>query len=381
MATPADFFNPFAKAAHSETSLRSVIDIAKLPKTGGVFFQKARVSSPLQINGKDRDRYLVSGRPYRLTIKGQGTIAVKTTAKTFVRFEVTLNESSLGASALHLNITSRDVSLYTKDRNGDEKTIFHESQSDPSRDIALNAEYETIYWLSIDSNNGVLKYGKHLANKKMTLIEACLKREDAHGRLVWSKPEEHSWIKDLSYITWASDSDQATTLEDSVENPRSGQAVIDPLPVVIDSAPFVHSSDQISLDDIAKGAYTLPGSLPQACQVLYDSVAGARIVLNDKDFPDFSEAIEYNCTTPGLWAYEKLKEKKGEFGGEKETYLRITLGLNMVLHGTIRCTWYNTLGYLPAKNGTEKLDEEVVRDAPIEVGTADLDEGSIADHS
>ena len=59
---------------------------------------------------------------------------------------------------------------------------------------------------------------------------------------------------------------------------------------------------------------------------------GNNFVLNDTDFPDFSKAIEYSIATPGLWWYEKLKDKSTEFNKDDpnilETYLRITLSEN-----------------------------------------------------
>jgi len=73
-------------------------------------------------------------------------------------------------------------------------------------------------------------------------------------------------------------------------------------------------------------------NLPLTSQKLYNAISGSNIKLDDADFPQFSQAIEYSIRTPGLWCYEKLKEKSTEFNKDKpnelETYLRITLGQN-----------------------------------------------------
>lgn len=65
---------------------------------------------------------------------------------------------------------------------------------------------------------------------------------------------------------------------------------------------------------------------------MYDCISGKKFVLNDKDFPDFSDAIEYSIATKGLWCNTTLANKSKEFNKDKpnllETYLRITLGSN-----------------------------------------------------
>jgi hypothetical protein len=65
-------------------------------------------------------------------------------------------------------------------------------------------------------------------------------------------------------------------------------------------------------------------------QQLYENVAGKKFVLNDANFPDFAEAIEYSIVTPGCWCYETLKAKSEKQPPEytKRIYLRITLGQN-----------------------------------------------------
>jgi hypothetical protein len=75
-------------------------------------------------------------------------------------------------------------------------------------------------------------------------------------------------------------------------------------------------------------------NLPDACQQLYANVTGKKIILDDDDFPEFSQAIQHSCTTPGCWAYETLEAKATEFDkthpDRLQTYLRITLGYNGV---------------------------------------------------
>lgn len=62
-------------------------------------------------------------------------------------------------------------------------------------DCYLVPEAEVPYWLSIDSNNGLLRYGIGLVNSQLTVLEAKLK-EEIDGKMVWKDPK-YSWIEDL----------------------------------------------------------------------------------------------------------------------------------------------------------------------------------------
>jgi hypothetical protein len=94
----------------------------------------------------------------------------------------------------------------------------------------------------------------------------------------------------------------------------------------------VKNTDHLSMNDIAQGSYMPKSNLSLISQKLYDCISGKKFILDDKDFPDFSKAIEYSIVTDGMWCNKKLKDKSNEFSKEKpniyETYLRITLGTN-----------------------------------------------------
>jgi hypothetical protein len=93
---------------------------------------------------------------------------------------------------------------------------------------------------------------------------------------------------------------------------------------------FIKDTESLTMDDVA-GTTVLPSAaLSTTAQQLYNSICGKKFILNSSDFPEFSDAIEQSIKTPGLWCYERLKQKANEFGTShpKETYLRITLGIN-----------------------------------------------------
>ena len=103
-------------------------------------------------------------------------------------------------------------------------------------------------------------------------------------------------------------------------------------PITLKLPLLVKNTDELSMNDIAKGEILPHSNLSAAGQQLYNCISGRRFILNDADFPDFAKAIEYSIATPGLWCNKRLKEKANEFSkkkpNKKETYLRITLGEN-----------------------------------------------------
>jgi hypothetical protein len=95
---------------------------------------------------------------------------------------------------------------------------------------------------------------------------------------------------------------------------------------------IIKNTHELTMDHIANNEYLPCANLSPTAKILYESISGKHFVLNDKDFPDFSKAIEHSIATEGCWCYETLKKKENEFSKEKpnilETYLRITLGIN-----------------------------------------------------
>ena len=129
---------------------------------------------------------------------------------------------------------------------------------------------------------------------------------------------------------------QSLELLTTIEIPESSSSII-PLrllrdPVTVSIPLLIKNTNELTMNDIAKGAYLPSSNLSTMGQQLYNCVSGKRFILDDADFPEFSKAIEYSIATPGQWCNTKLKEKATEFNKDqpniKETYLRITLGQN-----------------------------------------------------
>lgn len=90
------------------------------------------------------------------------------------------------------------------------------------------------------------------------------------------------------------------------------------------------SQDQITLKQIEEFSAMTWANLPEACQKLYHTISGPNITVKSPEFPDLPEAIDRSCRDPMKLCGGILESKKGEFGSIDETYLRITVGDNLV---------------------------------------------------
>ncbi|MCI5148232.1 MAG: hypothetical protein D3916_02320 [Candidatus Electrothrix sp. MAN1_4] len=223
-------------------------------------------------------------------------------------------------------------------------TEFYQS-SDPALLVEQDQTNQS-YWISLDSNNRKILYGKGEPLPDLTLRE-----------IPWKDSDNFELIaRHLQLVT--------------TKITRSTESTILKNPVNIKINPLIIPEDEITLDIIAQNTGSVVRDLPMACQTLYGHIAHENINLAPPDFPEFTQAIQYSINKPGCICYEKLKEKGEPFG-----YLRITLDPNLgdspgqpyvleiwpagngspihnhggacavikVLHGQIQISWYKTL--------------------------------------
>ncbi|KIK52331.1 hypothetical protein GYMLUDRAFT_77852 [Collybiopsis luxurians FD-317 M1] len=312
-----------------------------------------------------------------LIINGQGTVAVSVppTPNGFLHMYIKVPSPGLPLSrGLLLSVTPDSCGIWWVDENGGihkfDKSVITEKK--PRKDGWLK-EYEANYWLSLDLPHGCIQYGIGLFTIKSVVFQVKLKSENAQGRWIWS--EGWDWLQQLKQV--------------KVFTPETSQLATTPLSIVSDLPPLIRSSNQMSLDDLASGQFTVPENLPDECQKLYHNIAGPAFTLDTPDFPDFSSAIEYSVNTQGAYGYNLLESKHQTKPGEKKlssdprgTYLRITIGDNLgdspgipyvleiwpaghfspvhdhgkayavirVLHGSIECTYYDSLQASPQPN-------------------------------
>lgn len=240
-----------------------------------------------------------------LIVKGQGVFLFRTTDNTAPCIFYVYNTDMSDGYRVELTLDGVSVSRIS------DGTPYVDAKNNMGL-IDTNGAY---YWFSLDSQNQTLRLGIGEARVETIVYQFTFFFQD-NGDRKTNKLFMES-LETIHISSESTDIEPIRLLRDPVTNKM---------------AALVKDRDSLSMDDIAKGTYLPKANLSLAAQQLYDCIAGKKFVLDDYDFPEFTQAIEYSIKTPGCWCNKKLKEKSTEFNKDKpnllETYLRITLGQN-----------------------------------------------------
>lgn len=233
--------------------------------------------------------------PAVFPVKGQGTVSVSIDPAAMPHpFEIALAPEAPMLSRLSLTIEQGRVALWAC--RGNQRQMLA-SESAPG--IGLNAAGEAQpYWLSLDTNNGRVRYGKGETLRVLMLFEYSWNQ----GGDRTDSPVPFSGSLDRVHVMHA--------------NVRAVEIV--PIPVNLDPAPRIVPADLMTLEKLSLNTATVVQDLPPACQRLYANVAGAGINMTPEDFPEFPQAIQHSIVTPGCICYEQLKQKDPIFGHLRE---------------------------------------------------------------
>jgi len=237
-----------------------------------------------------------------LPIKGQGIIVFKACSDTNVMFTIYDSDRS---QALH--ITFLKGKILVSMLNGNHKTILHDSSNNNGL-LNLPGIY---YWFSLDAQNQKLYAG--IGEPRSETIEYTYLFSQTNHKT------NKSFLESLTHVTYSNTNVHIIRVS---KDPITNTAI----PMI------VKDTNKLTMMDIAKMSYMPKANLSSISQKLYDCISGKNFILDDSDFPNFSEAIEYSIATEGCWCNTTLKKKSTEFNKDvpniKETYLRITLGAN-----------------------------------------------------
>jgi hypothetical protein len=186
---------------------------------------------------------------------------------------------------------------------------------DKNNTKGLSDDSTAYYWVSIDLHNQRLYAG--VGEARLDTVIYKYKFLQTEGSL-WKKSNKiRDFLSSLTHIDTCEGIKVLRLLRDPVTTP---------IPMLI------KASETLTMNDIAEGKILPSANLTPVNKKLYDYISGKNFILDDRDFPDFSKAIEHSILTPGLWCNTRLKEKSTEFSKDKpnllETYLRITMGQN-----------------------------------------------------
>ena len=274
----------------------------------------------------------------QLIIPGQGALTF-TIPRGVKEASILFSANLLGSASLLFKINEEDAGFYhidaTSPEGSQESPI---SVLDGSRIVpdipdgypaGIDSNEKCVYWVSIDSINKVLRYGKGEMRLKTIL------REYHYGipPTVFTKDidnDPYPFIQNVRKI--------------EPKNVNLAHAWIEP--ITTEPPVSVLPSSEFTMDQAAsaENIHATPTDLSPECQVLYGNVAGEKFSLNTPDFPDFEQALEYSIRTEGClaWRIIDYKLRHSSFKKEDEqtdssirsvdddyveVYLRITLGV------------------------------------------------------
>jgi predicted metal-dependent enzyme (double-stranded beta helix superfamily) len=238
-----------------------------------------------------------------LIVHGQGVFIFQNQDNTKSSCFQFYNKDNKNGLKVEFNVNSVKVS----------KIPTNESFVDDTNNKGLVNKKGSYYWFSLDSQNQKLQAGVGEPRIENVIYSYQFPNSD---KTLWETNK--SFLEDLISVN-ASD-----------KNIKPMKLLKDP---ITRSVPLlVKNTDELTMSHIANNQFLPNSHLSPTAQQLYDCISGKQFILNDSEFPDFSKAIEYSIATPGLWCYEKLKDKSTEFNKDDpnilETYLRITLSEN-----------------------------------------------------
>lgn len=292
----------------------------------------------------------------KLEVKGQGTVGFSCQAQK--RFRILFRS---GCSSLMVDIGESRTSFRFVTKGQIDMILCEVEKCDVETDPFLDTEREQIYWLSIDKNNNMIRFGKGEMVAELCELEF-----------------DFSHLREKNQLDWVSLLDSFSIAGNfSKEELRKIKPIYRRLPVTTSAPPIIVARDQMNLSLIDSNEATVVNNLSTECMQLYNNIAGQNLTLNTPDFPDFSDAINWSIVTEGAVCHTRLQEKAMNLSNDrkKQTYLRITIGENLgdspgapyvleiwpgqhfspvhrhaecnavikVLHGSLSCRWFRSL--------------------------------------
>lgn len=237
-----------------------------------------------------------------LPIKGQGIIVFKACTDMNAMFAIYNKDRS---NELHVKFTKQNI-VVSMIKNNHKQILDDNFNTNGLLDL-----HGVYYWFSLDAQNQQLYAG--IGEPRSETIEYTYLFSQINHKA------NKSFLESLSHIEYSTKNIDIMRIS---KDPITNKVI--PL--------IVKDTNDLTMMDIAKMTYMPKVNLSTMSQKMYDCISGRKFILDDADFPNFSEAIEYSIATKGCWCNTTLKKKSTEFNKDvpniKETYLRITLGAN-----------------------------------------------------
>jgi hypothetical protein len=243
----------------------------------------------------------------------------------------------------------------------------------------LNPGRNQTLWMSFDKENLILRGGSGYMLTALQRVKANFTDpRDIYKDQKKYEENKKKYLEKYGKLSIYSMDPSSIKGEDGYKNL---ELIKSKYPIYRDLPPIVKDHQEITLEDLDAGTAISIKELSPECQRLYANVAGASIVINPPDFPDFAQAIDYSINY-GFCKSKLIEKAKNEFEGSdkdydaNQSYLRITLGSNLgdspgipyvmeiwpagsyspihdhsqanaiikVLHGSLTTRWFESLG-------------------------------------
>uniref|UniRef100_A0A1X7VQ32 Cysteine dioxygenase n=1 Tax=Amphimedon queenslandica TaxID=400682 RepID=A0A1X7VQ32_AMPQE len=267
---------------------------------------------------------------------GQGTLifSIQRSTRFFIVVRPNISKGKPGADqwiALSVFENSVEFSMFI---DGKHTSLVTATGTVKNEKVGFEKERKISYWLSYDRDNLVLKYGKGYRMDETTLLE--------YDFLAKAKDPE----KERKRLKYLFSHEIRRKIEQYDEMPKDNmiekytkslidiedKVAFDRNPLVCNWSPLVLDSSKLNMFLLDGNDYTFSASLPSYCLELYSNVTAPNVDLDwaptasGKDKYQLSDAIRHSLKNGIL--RKKLESKAAQFGSLKETYLRVTLGVN-----------------------------------------------------
>lgn len=150
---------------------------------------------------------LTTGEVGTLPVKGQGTVAVQLKPSTY--FAITLSPSPQlkdGGTTLQLELTDSTAKFFSVTTTIDTKNPIKKEEITATLPKGIDAAklipgVDDLFWLSVDQENGIIRYGKTFRAAAVTYLMATVDVGDSVKKPLAGP---FIWIKQLKYVSISS---------------------------------------------------------------------------------------------------------------------------------------------------------------------------------
>ena len=224
---------------------------------------------------------------------------------------------------MKFRIDDRGVQFETSARPSSYNILHCQAEDSGGLEVNRTASY----WISVDRDASMIKYGKGYLMRETT------------SRIIEFKDREERRSTDRDVEEFFSPTQSLYVMVFlSTELPQFSGPLIEAEPVFQfktrplagNLPPLVKDSSTVTLFDLDRGEFIFSNDLPTACQDLYNILKGCELEYPENPVIKLSDAMRYSINTEGKYLKGIMEAKmKGPYYTKGHVYIRVTLGPDM----------------------------------------------------